>query len=168
MMEMTKEEIINKAYSGDQLAMGILGEAYLHGNSELEQDYEKAFEWSEKAYKKGNVRSGTVLGIMYMDGLFVSKDLEKAEEYFDAAAEKGDMKAPRYQGLLSMKKAFDFFLVGAERGDITSQFYLGKMYENGECVEKNMDEAVKWYRKSAERRDKIAQPAMEALKRLGY
>ena len=64
-------------------------------------------------------------------------------------------------------EAFEWFRKGAERGDITSRFYLGEMYEKGLGTEKNMDEAVKWYKLSAEKGDKIAKPAIDALKRLG-
>lgn len=38
------------------------------------------------------------------------------------------------------------------------------MYENGFGVEKNIDQAVSWYKKGANKDDKCK----EALKRLGY
>ena len=37
----------------------------------------------------------------------------------------------------------------AERGDSTSQSMLGRHYERGDGVARNMDEAIKWYRKAA-------------------
>lgn len=167
------------AASGDVTAMGVLGENYLHGNLGLEKNYEKAYQWSKKAADMGNARSLTVLGILYMEGDFVDKNLDAAREKFSEATDKGDMKAPRYLGILFRddetlssqereKKAFECFKCGADRGDITSQFYLGNMYENGAGVDRNLDEAVRWYKESAKRGDKIAQPAMDALKRLGY
>ena len=38
----------------------------------------------------------------------------------------------------------------AEKGDALAQFNLGSMYDNGEGVEQDFKEAVKWYRKAAE------------------
>ena len=38
----------------------------------------------------------------------------------------------------------------AEQGYATAQHNLGVMYANGEGVEKNLTEAMKWYRKAAE------------------
>ena len=59
------------------------------------------------------------------------------------------------------------FLTGADRGDITSQYHLGVIYEQGIGVKPDMEEAIRWYRISAQRGDKIAKPAMDALERLG-
>jgi TPR repeat protein len=38
----------------------------------------------------------------------------------------------------------------AGQGDANAQFYLGFMYSKGQGVEKNLTEAMKWYRKAAE------------------
>lgn len=176
-MSHTAEELLEKSAEGDVEAMGILGETYLHGNKGLEVDYRLAYEWSKKAADMGYVRSYTNLGIMYMEGSYVNKDTAYAYELFTKAMDEGDMKAPRYIGLMYRagelssdnpdEEAASFFSIGAKNGDISSQFYLGEMYEKGIGVERNMDEAIKWYKKSAERGDKIAKPAMDALKRLG-
>ena len=38
----------------------------------------------------------------------------------------------------------------AEVGLVTAQYYLGRMYQNGEGVLRNYAEAIKWYRRAAE------------------
>jgi TPR repeat protein len=38
----------------------------------------------------------------------------------------------------------------AEQGDADAQYNLGLMYDNGEGVEQDKFEAVKWYKKAAE------------------
>lgn len=40
--------------------------------------------------------------------------------------------------------------LASERGDARAQYLLGLMYEKGEGVEKDADEAMKWFRKAAE------------------
>ena len=42
------------------------------------------------------------------------------------------------------------YLKAAKQGDELSQHNLGVMYANGQGVEKDNIEAVKWYRKAAE------------------
>jgi hypothetical protein len=39
---------------------------------------------------------------------------------------------------------------GAEQGKATDQYWLGRMYQNGNGVPQDDAEAVKWYRKAAE------------------
>ena len=45
----------------------------------------------------------------------------------------------------------------AERGDARAQYKLGSCYYNGQGVETNYTEAVKWFRKSAEKNNAMAQ-----------
>lgn len=44
----------------------------------------------------------------------------------------------------------DDLIQKAENGDAGAQFNLGAMYKNGEGVEQNYQEALKWYKKAAE------------------
>lgn len=48
------------------------------------------------------------------------------------------------------KHPFQATKAKAERGDAEAQYYLGARYHNGEGVETDYAEAVKWYRKGAE------------------
>lgn len=48
----------------------------------------------------------------------------------------------------------------AEEGDIDAQLELGNLYEDGEQVERNYDEAFKWYEKAAKQGNAYAQFAM--------
>ena len=46
--------------------------------------------------------------------------------------------------------AFKYYMMAAEAGDPESQYYVALMYENGYGVEQDMEEAMKWYERSAE------------------
>lgn len=67
--------------------------------------------------------------------------------------------------------ALDYFLKIAESGNAEAQFYVGCIYEQGETeseqefrgVEKNLDEAKRWYSKAAEQG---FERALQALVRL--
>ena len=52
-----------------------------------------------------------------------------------------------------MKQIFQW----ANQGDVFAQYYLGSCYANGDGVEKDMLEAIEWYRKAADQGDADAQ-----------
>ncbi|MCH8097667.1 MAG: sel1 repeat family protein [Proteobacteria bacterium] len=47
------------------------------------------------------------------------------------------------------KRAFAAFTALAEQGDATAQFYLGRMYYEGQGTEDNEYEAIEWFRRAA-------------------
>lgn len=152
-----------------------MAEGYLHGQraedgSVSGQDFELAHELAVCAAEKGSSRAFTILGILYQSGGFVLQDMKKAEIYFRKAAEAGDMKAPRYLGLMCEEcfggEAFAWYRLGAERGDITSMYLLGRAYEKGCGTVADLEQAVFWYQKAAQRTDHVGAPAREALARL--
>lgn len=57
------------------------------------------------------------------------------------------------------KSAFEHFSEYAKMENATAQYYLGKMYYEGQCVggSRNYDKAAEWYRKSAEQGNAEAQ-----------
>ena len=69
-----------------------MGVMYYNGAG-VEQDYEKAAEWIEKAAEQGNVKAQKTLGDFYLYGVGVEQDEEKAIEWYNRAAEQGDLEA---------------------------------------------------------------------------
>ena len=55
------------------------------------------------------------------------------------------------------KEEFEKTKALAEKGDAKAQYNLGLMYEKGRGVEKDLKEAVKWWRKAAEQGHAYAQ-----------
>ena len=54
-------------------------------------------------------------------------------------------------------------LNAAERGHAQAQFDLGDRYEKGKDLKANLDEAIRWYQKSAEQDDPLAIQRMKQL-----
>lgn len=65
----------------------------------------------------------------------IAANLEDLQKEFSADG----MKPGRYIGVYYM-------MIAAERGDITSQIALGNLYEFGSIVDRDVEEAKKWYR----------------------
>ena len=66
----------------------------------------------------------------------------------DTPAEKAEFARYMEQ---AEKAEFARYMELAKKGDATAMFNLGNCYKNGEGVEKNYEEAVKWYKKAAEK-----------------
>lgn len=99
-----------------------IGDLY-HDGRGVEQNFDKAVEWYEKAAEHGNVDSMCSLAVMYITGDEVEKD---------------------------ERRALYWMLEAANNGSISAMENLGKMYSNGDCVVKDDVAALAWYKKSAE------------------
>ena len=92
--------------------------------NEIEEDDVEAASWLEKAAEKGSTSADFILGDMYAKGQGVPQDYDKAIELYKQSADGGDS--------LSMQR-------------------LGEIYENGSYgQEKDLEEALKWYKLAAE------------------
>ena len=71
----------------------------------------------------------------------------------------GEYNTGRYE------RAFEYFSEYAKMGNATAQYYLGKMYYEGQCVggSRNYAIAAEWYRKSAEQGNAEAQYSLGSM-----
>ncbi|CAH3196462.1 unnamed protein product, partial [Porites evermanni] len=121
------ENLIGKAKNGEIVAQADLGMAYSEGFGDvLPMDDDKAIGWLNTAVENGN-EFPTVLA--------------KLGELLDR---KG---TPLYQ-----RKAYEMYLRAAKLGFGNSQFNLAEMYRCGVngVVNKDIKEAFKWYKKTAD------------------
>jgi TPR repeat protein len=124
------QSIINNAERGDQNAQIVLFQKYLMGQ-DIQQDNQEALKWLTKAAEDNNGLAQVMLGEVCRN----NKYCEEAIKWFTKASEhKNDSST-----------------------SATSQGMLGEMYYFGECVQKDYKEAFKWYIKSAEQGNPLAQ-----------
>ena len=153
-----------------------------------DQDYAEAVKWYSKSAESGNAQAQMYLGNMFERGYGVEKDYFKAKEWYEKAAEQGDEYAKKR--LLELKdwenyndlvrrantayEADDY--VNAMR--LYKQIYeldptsevanrIGKMYRDGKGDSINYTEAVKWFRRSAEKDDTYGQVCLGYMLQLG-
>ena len=109
-----------------------------------------------------------VLKAPSLNEITFEKELDDAYDYIVNAANLGDIDAEyTLKEIFSVLEDFpNYFLIQdkfeanmwyATHGDIYAQGMLGDRYYHGKGVEKNFEEAVKWYKKSAEQGVKQAQ-----------
>lgn len=67
----------------------------------------------------------------------------------NASPEQNYKQAEKIQKSEKNEEAFEYYLKAARQGDAEAQFYLGLCYNYGDGVEKDLSEAVVWFRKAA-------------------
>ena len=117
------DAILKDAESGDAVAQHLLAEIYF-GESELEieieEDYEKAFYWYEKAAEQGHSGAQYTLAVFYattFDDFGVPKDDRKALYWFDKAQKQDDKFAKLQLDRLLNKIASDVAAVPVQGAD---------------------------------------------------
>lgn len=134
------------AEKGSIEAQLALGDRYRQG-TEVEKDEQEAFRWYWQAAGQGNVDAQFWLGYAYDDGKGVEQDYEEAMKWYRKAAAQGNAAA---QNIIGLHKA-------AAQGDDDAQTSIGDLYYNGNGVEQDYEEAMKWYQKAAAQGNAIAQ-----------
>ncbi|GES98810.1 kinase-like domain-containing protein [Rhizophagus clarus] len=127
---------------GNNIAQYELALLYINGEN-IEKDYNRAFELSEKS-AKGNCLGGiTILGYCYENGIGTDINKQKAFVLYEIA--------------------FKLNQSAANLGDSVAQYNLGLMYENGDGIKKDLNQAIYWYEKSANQGNQDAQNGLENL-----
>lgn len=118
------------AEQGDACGQYLLAVSIYKQSKGNEREYLKAAEWYQKAAEQGYVPAQSALSRMYENGVGVKQDYEKAVFWSHEACRLTQQSA--------------------EQGDSDAQYRLGNMYTCGEPgLEKDVQTAVRWYKKAA-------------------
>jgi serine/threonine protein kinase len=153
------------AQSGDSYAQAVLSIYYDLGYKTA-KDPEKAVQYAVASARQGNPLGLYRVGVMLMEGEYISKDEAKGEA----------MKAQAVQGLVEMAKATDnpyavtalgvlvyrgeaglssdlaqaarFYKIAADQGYAPAQYNLSACYVGGKGVPKNSDLHMKYWQEA--------------------
>ncbi|MBQ8447383.1 MAG: SEL1-like repeat protein, partial [Clostridia bacterium] len=146
------------AENGHAWSQRQLAYCYQFGHG-VAQNYQKAFEWYNKAAEQGHAQAQGDIGFFYEKGYHVAQNYGKALEWYKKAAENGHAWSQRqlaycYQfgnGVAqNYQKAFEWYNKAAEQGHAQAQGDVGFFYEKGYHVTQNYEKAFEWYKKAAE------------------
>jgi sel1 repeat protein len=137
------------------------------------EDYDTAFKYYQKAAEAGNIDAYTGLGRCYAYGLGVVFNAQNALHWYQKAAYAGSALGQYYLGILyfegwngekpDKKKGLEWLFKAANGCEPWAMFYIGNCYKRGDGVEKNIDEAIRWYKKAAEYGDEDAPLLLKEL-----
>lgn len=166
----------NRAEKNDAKSQYRLASFYLQLPSESAQ--KQAFHWYKKSAKKGVTDAMFALGRCYENGVGIRKSYFQAIQWykvvdagiFDDFTQKPDLSENQEDAAIQRyfhdedwaqaidealeneecEDSFDFDKTAAERGDAEAQNRLGYRYYYGKDVEQDFQQALYWYKKSAE------------------
>ncbi|CAG8444682.1 11614_t:CDS:1 [Ambispora gerdemannii] len=123
------------AAHGDLFGMNQLGWCYQQGIY-VDQDPEIAFMWYTKSAQFGNTTGQCNLAYCYLDGIGTK---------------------------ICWSKGFYWFLKSAQGGIAVSQYNLARFYRYSMGFNRDLHEAIKWYRRSMMQGDVSWTPELDAL-----
>lgn len=157
--------------NGSIKAQSILGMFYSR-QGEQSYDLKKSYYWHQEAAGNGNFESQGALGVMFEYGIGVERDVQAAFECLKGASKKGNVYA---QGNLAMhyyhQKLYNqaceiarsvgeledvnkiaqvtgCLILYVAKGIALGCFVYGRCLYKGHGVEKNEDEAIRWFKRS--------------------
>ncbi|MFV7790166.1 tetratricopeptide repeat protein [Aliarcobacter lanthieri] len=97
--------MIKRAQEGDMKSQNNLGTMYAKGFG-IEQDFEKAVFWWEKAANQGDVIAQNNLGFIYYNGENnIEQDYQKSKHWLKKACENGsEISCDKYKYILKKDK----------------------------------------------------------------
>ena len=139
------------AENGDATSMYNLYLFYTHGDG-VKQDMQEAINWLIKAGDKGYPQACIGLGLEYSSGKNVKKDYAEAVKWYK-------------MGLLLLKgrDLSNNLLTSQDLQRIAAEGLAMIYQEGGNGVQKDMTEAVKWYRRAAELGSSYAKNKLKEL-----
>lgn len=139
-----------------QYALGVM---YSNGHG-VEQDYESAVSWYEKAVLQGHVEAMNNLANCYNNGQGVEENLPEAFKWWLKAAQRryepcySLVAGIYYEGMYGVKKNYKeaafWYEKAAETGDQEGVYNLSCMYYAGQGVRRNYDKSFELLMQSDE------------------
>jgi uncharacterized protein len=123
------------------------------------KDYASAMAYYRMAADKGDAQAQYDIGLLYSNGMGVSRDDKIAFQWFHVAAAQGHVASITWLGVMYASgrgvqqdyiESMKWNKKAAELGSPHAQHNLGLMYYFGQAVPVNTSEAMRWFRQSAE------------------
>ena len=168
------KDIESRAFAGSAESQHDLGAIYTAGHGGVRIDYISAAAWFREAAISGIANARYNLGVLYHQGLGVTRNLSLAMGWYRSAAALGHPEAQYNLGIAHVKDAgatYDpalaarYFRRAAQGGVMEAAFNLGLVYENGLLGKDKMDEALYWYDQGADMGSPEARAALTTLSR---
>ena len=147
------------ANEGNLMALNNIALMYSKGLG-VEQDYSEAMKFYTMAAEKGLPAAEHNVGIYYASGNLGRQNLRKAIHWWNKAALHGyKISQEEMSRVLAWLRQS-----GEQGGNSESLCILGELYEKGEGVPQDMNQAIKFYKLAAEQNN---ENALKNLRRLG-
>ena len=153
------DEIIKGVESGDAEAQLKLGLMYIQGQN-VKEDRKQAFYWFKKSYEQGNVEAQFWLAISYWN----KGDYTQSFKLSKQVTEKDPSTIKNVHGI---EKEGEKIYSSAEELIAVAQYFVGLSYYGGNGVQKDVEQAEYWVKKSLEHgSESCKKEAQETLEKI--
>lgn len=129
--------------------------AYNSGN------YALAVNYFQRAAVQGDSSAQNNWGVCLLHGLGVEADVDEAIRWFKASASKDNVESLcnlgyTYYDIISPRdcqQAFHYIKLAVSHDYAPAQWLMGRIWEEGGCIEADLEKAIYWYQKSAQQGD---------------
>ena len=140
------------AEQGVPAAEHTLGQMYRRGRG-FSLSLPEALPWLQQAAAAGYPPAQIALGEMYEAGEGVTQDLDLAAQWFQKAADSGNAQGQLHLGVHYIRidpgrdfaKAATWLKLAAQQNVAEAQYFLARLYLDGNGVEKDRAEAMVWF-----------------------
>ena len=141
-------------------AQNYLGCCYCHGTGVIKND-SLAFHWYKKSADRGDANGQVRVGWCYLYGRGVLQDKEEGLKWYKKAVDQGNSEAQYYLGDYYLKsndeslkkEGYQLLKLSAINGDEVAQYVVGMQYYHGNGQTMDEEEALKWFKLSADQHD---------------
>lgn len=147
---------LKSAEQGFWLSQKKLADAFQSGEHGIEQDYDKAMQWYLRAAAQGSATANRMVGCFYEHGYGVKQNFSEAIIWYKKAARSSADDYVVLHDLVRMlckcgkyEEALEWLAAAAKEHPNLCK-WVGIYYEQGKGIEKNIDEAMRWYKKGAQ------------------
>lgn len=144
---------LKAAEQDNEIAQYNVGLYYQNGNG-VEKNTEQMLYWYIKAAENGHKRAAFRLGEYYEN---TENDLQYALAWFLRAKELGHEKADKAIERVS------WYSMATDQGDRSAMYNLGRCYQNGTGVPKDIEKAFEWYTQAAKQEHADAQYELSCI-----
>ncbi len=168
------KKVEQQAFNGVPEAQHDLAAIYTSGRNNVAVDYTKAAAWFLEAATHNIANAQYNLGVLYHQGMGVTKDTELAFNWYRAAAARNHPEAQYNLGIAHIegegarydpRLATRYFKRAAQQGVMEASYNLGLIYENGLLGQPQPNQALYWYRTAANQGSPEGKAAMNQLAR---
>lgn len=161
------------AEAGDEYGYWNLGKQYYNGRG-VDVDYKEAARLYKIAAEKGQKDAMIDLAEMYENGTGMDIDVSEAAFWYEKAYNAGKKEALLRLGSLyknratssdDIQRSIHYYKIAVENEDVTAMVRLGELHEkDNKFLIKDIHKAIYWYRKAAEKGNKVAKKHLQDLK----
>jgi len=151
--------VLKSAEQSYPAGMRLAGLMYRDGHGTVKHP-EASLRWLKRAFDASDAMSAYFIGNIYEQGEGVEKNIETAFSWYQQGADRGDSWSQYALGELyqyedrgyrvDIRKALRWYQLSAKSGNLLAQHEMGRLYSHGIGVDKDLNKAELWYRRSIE------------------